>query len=99
MTMTAREAIEAFLEEHGYFTAAEVSEFSGLKLQKITAASSKMRSSGEIILKERIWRVGVYVSADDYDQLPVSRSGINTIFQECRSSDAMKRVLSVYGRV
>lgn len=96
--MTAREAIESFLDEHGYFTAAEVSTASGLGLQKITAASFKMRKSGEIILQERQWRVGVYVLADDDRERPVSRDGINTIFSECLASDAMKRVLSIYGR-
>ncbi|MBC1188486.1 hypothetical protein HII27_22615 [Kluyvera sp. SCKS090646] len=96
--MTAREAIESFLDEHGYFTAAEVAARYGIPLQFVTATSFKMRRRGEITLLERRWRVGVYAWAED-DGKPISRDGVNTIFQECLQSEAMRRVLSVYGRV
>lgn len=96
--MTAREAIESFLDEHGYFTAGEVAARYGIPLQFVTATSFKMRNRGEITLIERRWRVGVYAWADDDDGRPISRDGVNTIFQECRQSDAMRRVLAVYGR-
>lgn len=96
--MTGREAIEWFLDEHGYFTADEVSTASGVSRQQVMAASFKMRRSGEITLLERRWRIGVYAWAEDEEGRQVSRDGVNTIFQECRQSDAMRRVLAVYGR-
>lgn len=97
--MTAREAIESFLDEHGYFTAAEVAARYDIPLQFVTATSFKMRRRGEITLLERRWRVGVYAWADDDDGRPISRDGVNTIFQECLQSESMRRVLTVYGRV
>lgn len=95
--MTGREAIESFLDERGYFTAAEVSSRYGVPLQQVTAASFKMRRNGEITLLERRWRVGIYAWADEGEDRKISRDGVNTIFSECRSSAAMRRVLSIYG--
>ncbi|QGH31070.1 type IV toxin-antitoxin system AbiEi family antitoxin domain-containing protein [Kluyvera intermedia] len=95
--MTGREAIEWFLDEHGYFTADEVSKATGVPRQHVAAASFKMRRSGEITLLERRWRVGIYAWADEGEDRKISRDGVNTIFSECRSSAAMRRVLSIYG--
>lgn len=95
--MTGREAIESFLDERGYFTAAEVSSQYGVPLRQVTAASFKMRRNGEITLLERRWRVGIYAWADDGEDRKISQDGVNTIFSECRSSAAMRRVLSIYG--
>lgn len=97
--MTGREAIEWYLECYGSFTAELVCEATGVSRSQIAAASFKMRERGEIVLLERNWRTHVYVAGEDDDDKPINRDGENTIFSECLASDAMKRVLTVYGRL
>ncbi|MBT1882984.1 protein ren [Enterobacter mori] len=97
--MTGREAIEWYLEQYGSFTAELVSTATGVSRTQVQSASYRMRANGEIILRERNWRTMVYVAAEDDEGAPNNRDGENTIFQECRNSAAMKRVLMVWGRV
>lgn len=98
MKMTGREAVEWYLDTHGSFTAELVSAATGASRSQICGAVHKMRLEGAIILKERNWRTMVYVAAEDDEGQPINRDGVNTIFQECRNSPAMKRVLMVWGR-
>lgn len=97
-SMTGREAIEWYLEGYGSFTAELVCEATGVSRSQVLAASFKMRQNGEIVLRERNWRTNVYVAAEDDEGKPINREGENTIFQECRNSAAMKRLLMVWGR-
>ncbi|UYM55278.1 protein ren [Leclercia adecarboxylata] len=99
MKMTGREAIEWYLDTHGSFNAADVVRALGVTRKQVDQASNKMRENGEIVLKQKAWRCNTYVYAEDDEGQPISRDGINTIFQECRKSPAMRRVLAVYGRV
>ncbi|MDC3532866.1 hypothetical protein IXW61_07150 [Escherichia coli] len=47
----------------------------------------------------KVWRTVTYRLATPEEQAGTARSCTNGIFQECRNSAAMKRVLMVWGRV
>ena len=96
--MTGKEAIEWYLDEYGFFTSELVCAATGVSRAKVSAASMEMRANGEIVLKERNWRTMIYVATEDDEGQPINRDGENVIFDECRNSPAMRRVLSVYGR-
>lgn len=95
--MTGREAIEWYLECYGSFTAELVCQSTGVSRSQVMAASHKMRKNGEIILRERNWRTNVYIPADDEEGKPVSRDGVNTIFQECRQNWQGYRIHKIFG--
>lgn len=91
--MTGRQAILQYLAGRNTFTPSQVAQAVGVPANRVTTAANAMCQTGELILVSRQWRSNTY-------QRPVANQrSINTIFDECRNSDAMQRVLSVYGRV
>ena len=98
--MTGREAIEWYLSEYGFFTCELVAEATGVKPSAIRGASHKMRVAGEIMLDKRVWRSNFYVpaiNADDEEDKPIDRSGVNTIFDECRRNWSGYRIHKIFG--
>ncbi|WP_227136703.1 hypothetical protein [Kosakonia radicincitans] len=96
--MTGKEAIEWYLNEYGYFTCDLVADATGVRKSAIQAASHKMRLAGEIMLENRVWRSNYYVPAPEEDeQKPADRSGVNTIFDECRRNWTGYRVHKIFG--
>ncbi|RSB59012.1 protein ren [Atlantibacter subterranea] len=91
--MTGRQAILQYLAGRNTFTPSQVAQAVGVPVTRITAAANVMCQSGELILVSRQWR------GNTYQRPMANQRSINTIFDECRNSDAMQRVLSVYGRV
>lgn len=94
--MTARQLILEYLKTHKTFSSAEVARLHGRRQECINHASSAMVRENLIVVDSRVWRAVHYRLATADDR--AGRVNGNTIFQECRQSDAMRRVLSVYGR-
>ncbi|WP_105679774.1 hypothetical protein [Cronobacter dublinensis] len=92
--MTAKEAIKHYLLKHTSFTTAQIAEYYGLTMQSVQHAARKLEHGGELIVESRDWRMLTY---------RLRRKGEgkarNLIFNECRASDAMRRVLCVYGTI
>lgn len=93
--MTARQAILEYLKVHRSFTSSDVSSLFGLRRDSVRLASRALIRERVIEFDRRNWRTVYYRLASDDE-----KSGLvstNLIFQECRQSEAMKRVLNFYG--
>ncbi|MEN0581592.1 protein ren [Phytobacter palmae] len=90
--MSAKTAIKKYLANHATFTSAEVSAATGISTKTLCSAAFHMCRAGELVIDSRNWRTVTYRATTDFD-----RMNKNFIFEECRSSAAMQRVLSVYG--
>ncbi|AFH14937.1 hypothetical protein ACWJ7D_002079 [Cronobacter sakazakii] len=91
--MTASEAIKHYLLEHPSFTTEQIVNAYGVSLQSVQHAARRMEMNGELVAV-RDWRRLIY-------SLPGDNTGesVNVIFDECRLSGAMRRVLCVYGAI
>ena len=96
MNMTARQLILEYLKTHKTFSSAELARLHGRRQECINHACSAMARENLIVVDSKAWRAVYYRLATDDDR--AGRVNGNTIFQECRQSDAMRRVLAVYGR-
>lgn len=94
--MTARQLILEYLKTHRTFSSAEVARVYGRRQECINHASSTMSRERLIVVDSRKWRTVYYRLATEDEK--AGRVSTNLIFQECRQSDAMRRVLAVYGR-
>lgn len=94
--MTAREAILEYLKTHKVFTSADIAKIHGSTQSRINQIASELFREGVIAVDSRVWRTVYYRLATDDEKS--GRVSTNLIFQECRQSDAMRRVLAVYGR-
>ncbi|EFA4828171.1 protein ren [Escherichia coli] len=94
--MTGKEAIFHYLQTHKTFCAPDVAAATGLSPRSINQAASILAKEGVLVVDGRVWRT-VYYRLTTEDERAGRRS-TNRIFQECRESEAMKRVLAVYGR-
>ncbi|EOY5376254.1 hypothetical protein ACP6O1_000414 [Cronobacter dublinensis] len=92
--MTAKEAIKHYLLKHTSFTTAQIAESYGLTMQSVQHAARKLEHGGELIVESRDWQMLTY---------RLRRKGegktLNLVFNECRTSGAMRRVLCVYGAI
>lgn len=84
------------LSDGDELSAKEISEALGVEYRKISSAMSMLTGTGEIRFSgskgNRLYRIG------KRNPKGISRTeSVNVICQECRQSEAMKRVLSVYG--
>jgi len=95
--MTGRETITEYLKTHKTFCFAEIASATGQSLASVSQAANKMFRAGELVVDRKIWRTVWYRLPDDAER--TGKVSTNLIFQECRNSEAMKRVLSVYGRI
>lgn len=100
--MTAREAILLWLIEHNSFLSTDVVGSSGIRAVIVTQAARKLVKEGVLVVPVRHGS-GENIRYHRADNPKFSRAlktvrGVNVIYQECRNSETMKRVLSVYGR-
>lgn len=94
--MTGKQAILDYLKTHKNFCAPDVSAASGATMTSINQAANIMFHAGVIVPDGRVWRTVYYRYSTEAE-----REGLvstNGIFQECKNSAAMQRVLAFYGR-
>ncbi|WP_220711539.1 protein ren [Citrobacter freundii] len=97
--MTGKQAILNYLKTHRTFNSKEVAETFSLSVSCITKNAIDMENKRLITRIGKVWRTVTYRLATPEEQDGTALSCTNGIFYECRNSAAMKRVLSVYGRV
>ncbi|MDM2993395.1 MULTISPECIES: protein ren [Citrobacter] len=97
--MKGKQAIMRYLETHRTFTARDVASEYGISLSCITKNALELEKKRVIIRLSKVWRTVTYRLATPEEQDGTARSCTNGIFQECRQSPAMKRILMVWGRV
>ncbi|HCR0764361.1 protein ren, partial [Enterobacter hormaechei] len=97
--MTGKQAIFNYLKTHKTFTSKGVSAASGLTINCITKNAIDLESERKLVRISKVWRTVTYRLATPEEQGGTARSCTNGIFQECRNSAAMKRVLMVWVRV
>ena len=95
MKMTARQAILEYLKTHKVFTSADIAKIHPSTRSRINPIVGEMFRDGLIVVDSREWRTVYYRLASDDEKS--GRVSTNLIFQECRQSDTMKRVLKFYG--
>ncbi|ANR76983.1 protein ren [Kosakonia sacchari] len=94
--MTGKQAIFEYLKTHSIFCAPDVATAFGMTTASVTQAANILAKEGSLTVSGKVWRT-VYYRLTTQDEKE-GRKSTNLIFQECRNSEAMKRVLSVYGR-
>jgi len=97
--MRGKQAILHYLSTHHTFSPAQVARECSLSLNCISTAARLLAEEGALIVESKEWRSVTYRLATEAERRSGGADGINTIFAECRKSDAMKRILSVYGRL
>lgn len=85
------------LSRGGKFGGADIAKAIGASYKQISTAISMLVRTGEIqhsgARGSRVYSIGTPKKGKS-----IRSNSVNTIFQECRNSDAMKRVLMVWGR-
>ena len=94
--MTGKQAIFNYLQTHKTFCAPDVAAATGLTQTSINQAASLLAREGVLVVDGKAWRTLYYRLTTEDER--AGRRSTNRIFQECRNSEAMKRVLAVYGR-
>lgn len=95
--MKGKQAILRYLETHRTFTAKDVATECGMTINCITKNAIDLERARKIVRVSKVWRTVTYRLATPEEQDGTARSCTNGIFQECRNSAAMKRVLMVWG--
>ncbi|HBY1783951.1 TPA: protein ren [Klebsiella pneumoniae] len=96
--MKGKQEILRYLETHRTFTAKDVATECGVTINCITKNALDLERARKIVRVSKVWRTVTYRLATPEEQAGTARNCTNGIFQECRQSPAMKRVLAVYGR-
>lgn len=96
--MKGKQAILRYLETHHTFTAKDVAADCGMTINCITKNALELEKIRKIVRVSKIWRTVTYRLATPEEQAGTVRSSTNGIFNECRNSAAMQRVLAFYGR-
>lgn len=96
--MKGKQAILRYLETHRTFTAKDVAAECGMTINCITKNALELEKIRKIVRVSKIWRTVTYRLATQEEQAGTVRSSTNGIFNECRNSAAMQRVLAFYGR-
>lgn len=96
--MKGKQAILRYLETHRTFTAKDVAAECGITINCITKNALELEKVNKLVRISKVWRTVTYRLATPEEQSCTARSCSNGIFQECRNSAAMKRVLAFYGR-
>ncbi|MBA8329812.1 protein ren [Citrobacter freundii] len=96
--MKGKQAILRYLETHRTFTAKDVAAECGMTINCITKNALELEKIRKIVRVSKIWRTVTYRLATPEEQAGTVRSSTNGIFNECRNSAAMQRVLAFYGR-
>ena len=93
--MKGKQAILRYLETHRTFTAKDVAAECGISIMKNALELEKVN---KLVRISKVWRTVTYRLATPEEQSGTARSCSNGIFNECRNSAAMKRILAFYGR-
>ncbi|MGI3453258.1 protein ren [Citrobacter arsenatis] len=96
--MKGKQAILRYLETHRTFTAKDVAAECGMTINCITKNALELEKIRKIVRVSKIWRTVTYRLATQEEQAGTVRCSTNGIFNECRNSAAMQRVLAFYGR-
>lgn len=97
-TMKGKQAILRYLETHRTFTAKDVATECGMTINCITKNALELEKVNKLVRISKVWRTVTYRLATPEEQSGTARSCTNGIFNECRNSAAMKRILAFYGR-
>ncbi|HCL6635270.1 MAG: protein ren [Citrobacter freundii] len=96
--MKGKQAILRYLETHRTFTAKDVATECGMTINCITKNALELEKVNKLVRISKVWRTVTYRLATPEEQSGTARSCTNGIFNECRNSAAMKRILAFYGR-
>ncbi|HCL6889360.1 TPA: protein ren [Citrobacter freundii] len=96
--MKGKQAILRYLETHRTFTAKDVAAECGMTINCITKNALELEKVNKLVRISKVWRTVTYRLATPEEQSGTARSCTNGIFNECRNSAAMKRILAFYGR-
>lgn len=96
--MKGKHAILRYLETHRTFTAKDVAAECGMTINCITKNAIELERANRLVRISKVWRTVTYRLATPEELAGTARNSTNGIFNECRNSAAMKRVLAVYGR-
>ncbi|EKD0800983.1 hypothetical protein [Citrobacter freundii] len=96
--MKGKQAILRYLETHRTFTAKDVAAECGMSINCITKNALELEKVNKLVRISKVWRTVTYRLATPEEQSGTARSCTNGIFNECRNSAAMKRILAFYGR-
>ena len=99
MTITIRGQILAALRNNPGLNSARIASMIGMTINCITKNAIDLERARKIVRVSKLWRTVTYRLATPEEQDGTARNCTNGIFQECRNSAAMKRVLMVWGRV
>jgi len=91
--MTGREAIERYLATHATFKNDQVATAYGLAHETISSAARRMVRAGSLVIDHLESNMVVYRRTTT-----APKSYKNPVFDECRNSPNMQRLLFVYGR-
>ncbi|MDA3989915.1 protein ren [Klebsiella aerogenes] len=94
--MTGKDAILNYLKTHKTCSSPDVAEASGMSHTCINQAANILAKQGELVAVAKVWRTVHYRLATEEDIS--GQKSTNQIFNECRQSPVMKRILAVYGR-
>ncbi|EKS7425799.1 protein ren [Enterobacter cancerogenus] len=97
--MKGKQAILRYLETHRTFNAKDVATECGMTINCITKNALDLERARRIVRISKVWRTVTYCRATPEEQGGTARSCTKGIFQECRNSAVMKRILMVWGRV
>lgn len=96
--MKGKQAILRYLETHRTFTAKDVAAECGMTINCITKNALELEKVNKLVRISKVWRTVTYRLTTPEEQSGTARSCTNGIFNECRNSAAMQRVLAFYGR-
>ncbi|EKW0743281.1 protein ren [Citrobacter freundii] len=96
--MKGKQAILRYLETHRTFTAKDVAAECGMSINCITKNALELEKVNKLVRISKVWRTVTYRLATPEEQAGTACSCTNGIFNECRNSAAMKRILAFYGR-
>ncbi|MBQ4924965.1 protein ren [Citrobacter portucalensis] len=96
--MKGKQAILRYLETHRTFTAKDVAAECGMTINCITKNAIELERANRLVRISKVWRTVTYRLATPEEQAGTVRNSTNGIFNECRNSAAMQRVLAFYGR-
>lgn len=96
--MKGKQAILRYLETHRTFTAKDVAAECGMTINCITKNALELERANRLVRISKVWRTVTYRLATPEEQAGTVRNSTNGIFNECRNSAAMQRVLAFYGR-
>ncbi|MEQ5029076.1 protein ren [Klebsiella aerogenes] len=95
--MTGKDAIMDYLKTHKTCNSPDVADASGMSRTCINQAANILAKQGVLVAVAKVWRTVHYRLATE--QEISGQKSTNQIFNECRQSPVMKRILAVYGRV